>query len=865
MFDKRKDACMSPTENRHEFPSAKTALKANQGPSPLQMRPLKIALIYALLGSVWIFISDHVVQWLLPDKAGYLIAQTLKGLVYVGLTAVLVYWLASRALTEARSKWTAQQLTHTQNLLEKTLSTLSDAVFLINPTDRTILYCNKAAERLFGYSNDELVNCKTRLLYQDDEAYQKFGSETKEKLNQGLPFQGEFRMRKKDGSLLSTEHTITALDEKLGWQKGVISIIRDITKPKQTQAALRFSEARHRALVEAIPDLIWLKDTEGVYLSCNPAFERFFGAPEKEILGKTDYDFKNHDDADFFRHHDRNALKVGGPTVNEDQITFTEGGYTGIFETIKVPMRNDLGDVIGVLGIARDITARKQAEEQLRKSQELLRDTGDLARVGGWEVDLVEDRVYWTQTMKDICEAPEDYEPTVEEFITLFDPEVRPEISESFQRACQGDGGFDMEVPFKASRGKRLRAHILGRPEFNDGQCVRLHGIFQDVTQRRELEEQFRQAQKMESVGRLAGGVAHDFNNMLGVILGNVDLALLSLDTEHSIYGYLQEIQNAGKRSADLTRQLLGFARKQTIEPKVMDLNDTVASLLKMLGRMLREDIALTWKPATDLWPVKIDPVQVDQVLVNLVVNARDAISGGGNIIISTDMVSFNEFEHPDFKADQYVILSIQDDGHGMDPEIVDKIFEPFFTTKPAEEGTGLGLATVYGIVRQNEGFLRVESEPGKGAMFQIYLPRLSHAEKLGDEEDEGPELATGSETILLVEDETSLLKMTKRFLEQLGYQVLSASNAEKALVLTADHSGPIDLLLTDVVMPGMNGRDLQDQVEKLRRGIKTLYMSGYSADVISRQGVLEENVQLMQKPISLTNLATRVRETLDS
>jgi len=830
----------------------------------MQMRPLQVALIYALLGTAWILISDRAVEWLLAGSVEYLVAQTLKGLLYVGLTSLLVYWLARRALQEARSRWADKHLQTSQNLLEKTLSTLSDAVFLIDPGKRTISYCNAAAERLFGYRKDELVGQSTRILYESGEAYKQFGTESEKMLDQQKMFHCEFRMRKKDDTIIRTEHTITAIDEEFGWQKGVISIVRDITQPKLTEDALRFSEAQNRALVEAIPDLIWLKDLEGRYLSCNPAFERFFGAPEAEITGKTDYDFKEPETADAFRYHDRKALEIGEPSVNEEQLTFAADGYTGIFETIKTPVRDPEGGVIGVLGIARDITHRKQTEERLRKSQELLRDTGELARVGGWEIDLVNDRVEWTQTMKNICGVPAEHVPNLDEFINLFAPNVRSEIARSFQQACRGQGAFDLEVPFETAMGDRLRAHIIGRPEFSDDHCVRLHGIFQDTTQRHALEEQFQQAQKMESVGRLAGGVAHDFNNMLGVILGNADLALYNLNSSHPVYGYLQEIRNAGKRSADLTRQLLAFARKQTIEPKVLDLNDTVASLLKMLGRMLREDVSLTWKPARNLWPVKMDPAQLDQVLVNLVVNARDAITSGGNIVIATDMVTFNEFEHPDFVNDQYIVLSVSDDGEGMDRETMEKVFEPFFTTKPAEEGTGLGLATVYGIVRQNDGFIHVESNPGKGATFQIYLPRLGDTELMKEEEEVAAEPQRGDETVLLVEDELSLLNLTRHFLEQLGYRVLASESPERALELAGQYSAPIHLLLTDVVMPNMNGRDLLREIEKVRPDIRCLFMSGYSTKVISHEGVLDKDVNFLQKPISLRVLARKLREVLD-
>lgn len=388
----------------------------------------------------------------------------------------------------------------------------------------------------------------------------------------------------------------------------------------------------------------------------------------------------------------------------------------------------------------------------------------------------------------------------------------------------------------------------------------------QAMRKRDVLEAQLHQAQKMEAVGRLAGGVAHDFNNMLAVIAGHADMALEQTVPDSALHADLLEIRKAAERSADLTHQLLAFARKQTIAPKVLDLNDTIAGMLKMLRRLIGEHIDLLWKPAAILWSVNMDPAQLDQILANLVVNARDAITGVGKVTIETGQAVFDETyceTHADFIPGSYVLLAVSDDGCGMDKEVLEQLFDPFFTTKPRGKGTGLGLATVYGIVKQNHGFINVYSEPGTGTTFKIYLPR--HGSDRADA-DATPTLAaapTGTETVLLVEDEAALLKLGTRMLERLGYTTLAADSPNQALQLAESHEGAIHLLLTDVIMPEMSGRDLWRRLSALRPDLKCLFMSGYTANVIAHHGVLDEGVHFLQKPFSKDELATKLREAI--
>uniref|UniRef100_UPI0040575D1A ATP-binding protein n=1 Tax=Candidatus Electrothrix sp. TaxID=2170559 RepID=UPI0040575D1A len=406
------------------------------------------------------------------------------------------------------------------------------------------------------------------------------------------------------------------------------------------------------------------------------------------------------------------------------------------------------------------------------------------------------------------------------------------------------------------------------------GRILNYVAVKRDITEflraeeeRAKLQEQLNQAQKMESVGRLAGGVAHDFNNMLGVILGHVEFALEKAEQGHELHADLKEIQTAAMRSAAITKQLLAFARKQTISPKKLDLNETVESMLNMLRRLIGEDIDLVWKPTAQLWPVKMDPSQIDQILANLCVNARDAIDSVGKLTIETGRKTFDEEyckKHEGFIPGDFVLLAVSDNGCGMDKETLENLFEPFFTTKEVGKGTGLGLATIYGIVKQNNGFINVYSEPGQGSIFKIYLPRLVADEDTDKVVPEKKAAAGGSETILLVEDEPTILRMTRIMLERKGYSVLPAATPGEAIDLAKTHADKIHLLMTDVVMPEMNGRDLAGQIVHLYPDIRLLFMSGYTADVIAHQGVLDDGVAFIQKPFSMADMTEKVREVLD-
>lgn len=388
-----------------------------------------------------------------------------------------------------------------------------------------------------------------------------------------------------------------------------------------------------------------------------------------------------------------------------------------------------------------------------------------------------------------------------------------------------------------------------------------------DISDRKRLEEQLVQARKMEAIGRLAGGVAHDYNNMLGVIVGYTDLIAMNVKRDDPLRRYVELISSASKRAADLTRQLLAFARREIVSPKPIDPNKAIDSLQKMLGKLIGEDITLKFLPGNNVWNVKIDPTQFDQLFINLATNARDAIDGVGEVLVETANVAVDKAYARNkigFAPGEYMMLSFSDNGKGMDRETMSKIFEPFFTTKEKGRGTGLGLSTLYGIVGQNGGNIDVYSEPGEGTTFKIYLPRY-YGELEKPETESETSNAAGSETVLIVEDEADLLELAKSSLEEYGYKVLTSLSPGKSILLCETYQDEIHLLLTDVVMPAMNGKELRDSIRRIKPDIKTLFMSGYTADIIAHRGVLEEDVEFLQKPFTPYALARKVREVLNS
>ena len=539
------------------------------------------------------------------------------------------------------------------------------------------------------------------------------------------------------------------------------------------------------------------------------------------------------------------------------------------------PFQNSDGQwLVAVINI--DITERLKAGEALKASEtrfkELLQTVPTVA-VQGYALDGTVR--YWNRASETF------YGYTAEEALgqNLLDLIIPLHLRDGVRTAIRGIVESGQTIP--ASELELLRKDGSLIPVYSSHALVHLPGqepelfcLDVDLAERKraeaekaKLQAQFQQAQKMESVGRLAGGVAHDFNNLLMGIMGYTHFCRQNVGPDHPIVEWLDEIKKAAQRSASLTRQLLAFARRQTIAPQILDLDEAVSGMIGLLHQLIGEDIALSWSPGGNLWAVKVDPSQIDQILANLVVNARDAIGGVGHLGIATGMaaITSEDCAHlPEAAPGEYVVLSVSDDGCGMDRETLNHIFEPFFTTKASGQGTGLGLATVYGIVKQNGGFIHVHSEPGKGATFQVHLPRCRETAEIETATQPCSAVPGGTETILLVEDEKGVRVTVAQFLKTEGYTVLAAAEPEEALLVAGRHSDPIDLLITDVVMPSMNGRDLATRLTADRPDMKCLFISGYSADVIAHRGILEEGVHFLAKPFSREVIARKVREVLN-
>ena len=538
------------------------------------------------------------------------------------------------------------------------------------------------------------------------------------------------------------------------------------------------------------------------------------------------------------------------------------------------------GDELGKLALRVNTMADRLivSDKSLRDSEKRLQNVLEGSQLGYWDWNIETGEVIRNARWAEMLGySLEEVENSVKQWTDLHHPDDKTIALKSINDHLEGyTSAHNVEYRMRTKDGQYKwildQAKIVSRDA--QGIPLRMCGTHRDITDRKlaeqereKLQNQLAQAQKMESIGQLAGGVAHDFNNMLSVILGYAELALDQVETSNPLNKCIREIYNAGKSSAEITKQLLAFARKQTITPRILDLNESVESMLKMLKRLIGESIQLSWLPGSGLGQVKMDPSQLNQLLVNLCVNARDAIANVGKITVETGMTTFDDVyckDHIGFIPGDFIHLFVSDDGCGMDKETLLKIFEPFFTTKELGHGTGLGLAMVYGIIKQNNGFINVYSEIGHGTTFNIYLPiHLTGSEK-NQVKAIPDDTMDGTETILLVEDDAMVLNMGKDMLEKLGYTVLTANTPENAIQLVNENADKIHLVITDVIMQGMNGGDLADQLSILKPDIKVLFMSGYTADFIAHRGILDEKVCLIHKPFSIKDLSVKVREVLE-
>ena len=560
-------------------------------------------------------------------------------------------------------------------------------------------------------------------------------------------------------------------------------------------------------------------------------------------------------------------LMGGELPVHENPIV-TRSGVERLIEWRNTVIRDDAGCVTGSFSSGTDVTERAVAVEALRVTEERMRFALQNANVGIWDMDCATGAVRWSA----ILEAqyglpPGTFAGTFEAFIACIHPEDRPPVLAIVEKATTSGADFSFES--RAILRDGAIRWLSGAGSFQpgaDGRPVRGVGISQDITERRTLESQNQQLQKMEAVGRLAGGVAHDFNNLLTVILGFCELLMTDLRSDDPRHADIAEIQKAGTRGAGLTRQLLAFSRKQIIEPTLLDLNVVVAGMQAMLGRLIGEDVTVVVALRPDLALVTADRGQVEQVVMNLAVNARDAMPNGGTLTIETANVELDEHYakvHLAVKPGSYVGLTVTDTGTGMTPEVQARLFEPFFTTKESGKGTGLGMATVYGIVMRSGGSVGVYSEVGKGTAFKVYFPQADPGALVEDTPAPLARPHAGTQTVLLVEDEKSLRELSRRLLQRHGYTVLVAADAAEALRLFREHPS-IDVLLTDVVMPGASGPELTRQLMEERPGLRVLYMSGYTEEAIVQHGVIKPGIAFLNKPFTSEALGQKIREVLE-
>jgi two-component system cell cycle sensor histidine kinase/response regulator CckA len=659
----------------------------------------------------------------------------------------------------------------------------------------------------------------------------------------------------------------------------VIGSIRDITERILAEEALRESEARLRLALDATgAGTFDFYPQSGKMIWSEIAKSHFGMSPETEVDFDVFLRAVHPDDRDRIR-RERAAISLpgsGGQLATEFRVIGVEDGRERWIAARGRMLFDREGRPARLIGTSLDISERKQAEEALRDSERRLREAQEVGHTGYFDWDIRSNEIVWSEEARRMYGFdPGECSPTLESTVGLVPPEDRERVRRQLALALDVNSDYDIEHRIGRPDGKIIHVHARGKVTRGaDGTPLRMLGTVVDITERKRDEEekerlqlQLVQAQKMESIGRLAGGVAHDFNNLLTVINGYAAFLSAELAVRDPLRAYALEIGEAGEHAARLTSQLLAFSRKQAIRPKPVNLNAVLSDAERMLERLIGDDIELVSSPAPGLGLVMADPDQIHQIVMNLAVNARDAMPNGGKLGISTADIELDERgigDHPDATPGRYVQLTITDTGEGMTEEVRRKIFEPFFTTKEKGKGTGLGLAMVYGIVRQNDGWIEVKSEPGRGSMFRIYLPRIDAVIP-----DEAKPAAVnsfdGDETVLVVEDQEAVRRMAKRILEAHGYHILEAGSGAEAHAVASQHAGQLDLLLTDVVMPGMDGHTLSQQLRDLRPNLRVILMSGYAEDVIAHRGSLASGLAYIQKPFRPEELTAKVREILDS
>jgi len=741
---------------------------------------------------------------------------------------------------------------------------------VITDAQGTILWVNAAFTRMTGYSSAEAIGQNPRLL-KSGEHPPAFYQELWSTIVSGKSWSGETTNRRKDGSVYVEEQTITPVRDAGGKVSHFIAVKQDRTLRRRADDALRRSEERYRLLAEHISDVIELYDLgmNAVYVS--PSVQQLRGYTPDEVIACPMMDQLAPGSRDLAVRVFQEEMEIErsgrGDPARSRTVEFEvlcKDGTTVWTESKLTALRDSSGSLTGIIVVSRDITERRRVAEALRDTSRTLRTIIDASMLAIVALDRDGRVTLWNNAAtrlfgwsaqevlgQPLPAVPEDKRAEFE------DGRVRSHAGEDVvyeTHWCRKDGSL-VDV-------LRSSAAIFS-PQ---GELAGSMAIFVDITERKQLEEQLRQAAKMEGIGRLAGGIAHDFNNLLTVIGGRSYLLLSQLPAGHAMRRDLLLIQQTGDRAAALTRQLLAFSRKQTLAPAVIDLNEIASGMRTLLERVLGEDVGIIMDLDPSLGHVTADPGQLEQVILNMAVNARDAMPEGGQLTLETRHVDVDPTyarQRVELTPGPYEVLSIGDTGVGMDAATVARVFEPFFTTKAVGKGTGLGLATAYGIVKQSGGHITVYSEPGSGTTFRIYLPRTESSESAPVAVEETA-ARRGTEVVLLAEDDVNLRALTRDILGSEGYTVLESRDVEDAIRIAEHQDSTVHLLLTDVVMPHMSGRALADAVKRFQPDVKVLYTSGYTDDAIIHHGVLDPGIALLQKPFSPAALSRKVREVLD-
>ncbi|SEM01299.1 PAS domain S-box-containing protein [Syntrophus gentianae] len=757
--------------------------------------------------------------------------------------------LAERPSIDNMLRESEERLRTSDQALRTIFDNTHDAIFIFDLNGR-IRDCNQRMLDLYGVTREQALSMHILHDFSSPDNQMDQEPDRWDRVMKGEMITFEWKaMRPNDGSVFDVEVALKRIDLDSG--PVILSNVRDITQQKAAEGALRESEEAFRALVEHSPDAILRLDRNHRYLYANAVSEEHTGIPPEGFLGKTFEDLGLPEELCSQWHESVERIFLSGK-IERSQYQLPNGLW---IDLIRIPEKDAFGQVKAVMSAARDITKSKENEilfQSLFHSAPLAIIAVDENRI----LTQANDNNYVTLGYR-----PEEMVGRNTRFLYFSD--------EDYQASGQSLSSADFtpkEVRLRRKDGEpawllMTRSYLNGR-DASAGMIV----ASQDITARKALEEQLRQAQKMEAIGQLAGGVAHDFNNILQAILGYTQMILLSLGPDDENRGKLEQVAKAGEKAAALTRQLLAFSRRQVLHLGPLDLNSTIDDLTKMLHRLIGEDIELIFLPDSALWTVNADRSQMEQVIINLCINARDAMPEGGRLTIETRNIQFDDDDRARYdwaKPGRYAQLNITDTGCGMDLDTRSKIFDPFYTTKEQGKGTGLGLATVYGIVRQHEGMIHVYSELGQGSLFSIYLPITERTEEKTLVEPQGP-APGGHETILLAEDDEPLRFLAEEILKMAGYHVLAAVDGEDALRVYREHAQEVDLLLTDLVMPKKSGRAVYEEIRAQNPDIRCLFMSGYSEKAAHPNFVLDEGFHLIQKPFKAADLLKTLRQELD-